>query len=77
MECWCYHTSFPMAMGHWGQQAQAAGAPAELPGHVGRRRGFVEKHQAFRLEGGLAPDESMTRLGHVRTLLLGGVEAFF
>lgn len=77
MECWCYHTSFPMAMGHWGQQAQAAGALAEPPGHVGHRRGLVEEHQAFRLEGGLAPDEGMARLGHVRTLLLDGVEAFF
>jgi hypothetical protein len=34
---------------------------------------LVEKHQALRVECRLAPDEGMAGLGHVSTLLLGGV----
>ena len=62
-------------LGH--QQAQAAGTPAKPPRHVGGRRGLVEEHQTFRVECGLAPDEGVAGLGHVRTLLLGGVQTFF
>jgi hypothetical protein len=68
---------FPVTVGHRRQQAQAAGTPAKPPRHVGGRRGLVEEHQTFRVECGLAPDEGVAGLGHVRTLLLGGVQAFF
>ena len=68
---------FPVTMQHRGEQTQAAGAPAEPPGHVGCRRGLVEEHQALRIESGLAPDEGVASLGYVRTLLLGGVQTFF
>ena len=68
---------FPVTVGHRGQQAQASGAPARAPGHVGCCRGLVEEHQALRIESGLAPDEGVAGLGHVRTLLLGGVQTFF
>ena len=68
---------FPVTVGHRRQQAQASGTPAKPPGHVGRRRCLVEEHQALRVECGLAPDEGVAGLGHVRTLLLGGVQTFF
>jgi len=68
---------FPVTVGYRGQQAQAAGTPAKRPGHVGGRRGLVQEHQALRVECGLAPDEGVARRGHVRTLLLGGVQTFF
>jgi hypothetical protein len=68
---------FPVTVGHRRQQTQAAGTPAKPPRHVGGRRGLVEEHQTFRVECGLAPDEGVAGLGHVRTLLLGGVQTFF
>jgi hypothetical protein len=40
-------------------------------------RGLVEEHQVLRVESGLAPDEGVAGLGHVTTLLLSGVQAFF
>ena len=66
-----------MTVGHRGQQAQTSGASARAPGHVGCCRGLVEEHQALRVESGLAPDEGVAGLGHVTTLLLSGVQAFF
>ena len=68
---------FPVTVGHRGQQAQTSGASARAPGHVGCRRGLVEEHQMLRVESGLAPDEGVAGLGHVTTLLLSGVQAFF
>ena len=68
---------FPVTVGHRGQQAQTTGAPAKPSRHVGSRRGLVEKHQALRIECRLAANEGVARRGHVRTLLLGGVQTFF
>ena len=66
---------FPVTMRHWGEQTQ--GASAQSPGHVSCRRGLIEKHQALRIKGGLASNKGMAGFGHVRTLLLGSVQAFF
>jgi hypothetical protein len=67
----------PMTMWNRGQQAQTAGTPAKPSGHVGCRRGFINEDKTLRIECRLAADESPTGLGHIRTLLLGGVQAFF
>ena len=66
---------FPMAVRNRSHQAQ--GAPAEVPGHVGRCRRFIKEDKALRIECGLAADEGVTSLGDIRTLLLGGVQTFF
>jgi hypothetical protein len=68
---------FPVTVGHRGEPAQTAGTPAKPARHVGGRRGLVEKHQALWGECRLAADEGAARGGHIRTLLLGGVQTFF
>ena len=68
---------FPMAVRNRSHQAQTSGAPAEVPGHVGRCRRFINEDKALRIECGLAADEGVTSLGDIRTLLLGGVQTFF
>ncbi len=64
-----------MAVRNRSHQAQASGAPAEVPGHGCRR--FINEDKALRIECGLAADEGVTSLGDIRTLLLGGVQTFF
>ena len=64
-----------MAVRNRSHQAQASGAPAEVPGHGCRR--LIKEDKALRIEGRLTADEGVTGLGHIRTLLLGGVQTFF
>lgn len=66
---------FPMAV--WNRSDQAQGTPAKGPGHVGRCRRLIKEDKALRIEGRLTADEGVTGLGHIRTLLLGGVQTFF
>ena len=66
-----------MAVWNRSDQAQASGTPAKGPGHVGRCRRLIKEDKALRIECGLTADEGVTGLGHIRTLLLGGVQTFF
>ena len=66
-----------MAVWNRSDQAQASGTPAKGPGHVGRCRRLIKEDKALRIEGRLPADEGVTRLGPIRTLLLGGVQTFF
>jgi len=64
-----------MAVWNRSDQAQASGTPAKGPGHGCRR--LIKEDKALRIEGRLTADEGVTGLGHIRTLLLGGVQTFF
>ena len=46
-------------------------------GHVGRRPGFVNEHEAVQIELGLALEPVLAPLQDVGTILLGGVRGLF
>jgi hypothetical protein len=67
----CYR--FPMAPGHVGHEALAARATAITSRHIGRRTGFVDEDQAFRVQVGLAGMPRMASRGDIWPLLFGSV----
>ena len=50
---------------------------ASQPHHVGADRSLVDKHQAGRIKHALLSDPAPARAGHVRSLPLRGLQAFF
>lgn len=66
-----------MAMGNLGQQPLSASAAAVGAGHVGLGPGFVDEDQASRIKTLLVALPAFPLPGHVRPILLGGVQAFF
>jgi hypothetical protein len=67
----------PVAVGNLPHDAHAARAAAVQAGHLGVRAGFVEKHQLLRTEVCLPEPPQPATLGHVRPILLSGVQDFF
>lgn len=67
----------PVAVGCLGEAARGAVGAAVAAGQVGRRAGFIKKDQPGGIPGRhfLAP--RLALLGHVRAILLGGVQRFF
>ena len=62
-----------MAPGHVGHEALAARATAITSHHIGRRTGFVDEDQAFRVQVGLAGMPRMASRGDIWPLLFGSV----
>jgi hypothetical protein len=58
-------------------QPLASGAAAVGSGHVGLGPGLVDEDQAARIKPGLMAPPPRPLAGHVRPILLGGVQAFF
>jgi hypothetical protein len=67
----CYR--LPMAPGHVGHEALTARATAITSRHIGRRAGFVDEDQAFRVQVDLAGKPRMTSRGDIWPLLFGSV----
>jgi hypothetical protein len=58
-------------------QSDAARSPASQPHHIGADRSFVDKYQPSGVKHALLPDPASARTGHVRSLPLHGLQAFF
>jgi hypothetical protein len=68
---------FPMSMRHGSDQAMAAFGPAVAPCHVGLDPGFIDENELRRGQLRLLLAPLDTRLGNIRTRLLGGMERLF
>ena len=64
-------------LGVQGDQPFTAGAAAPQPHHLGAGGSFVDEHQSGRIEHELFSPPASACEGHVRPLLLRGVQAFF
>jgi len=60
----------PMSPGHAGEQTLPPRTAAIAARHVGCRTGFIDEHQAFRVQVGLARTPLITSLGDIRPILL-------
>jgi hypothetical protein len=60
-----------------GPASLAADSPATEPGHLRRSPGFVDEHQAQRIEVRLGVEPGLAPSGGVGPLLLAGVCRFF
>ena len=66
----------PAAVRHFGQQPLAARASAVSPRHVRLGPGLVNKDEAARIELMLVAPPAFAFASHVRSILLGCVQAF-
>ena len=67
----------PVAMGDGGPAALAPRAASAQAGHLGRRPGFVEKHQLLGIQLGLQIKPCLAARLHILALLLAGVRGLF
>ena len=65
---------FPMSPRHAANEALAARTAAVAARHVGRRTGFVDKDEAFRLQFGLVRTPPIAGLGDIRRILFGSAQ---
>ena len=65
---------FPMSPRHAANEALAARTAAVAARHVGRRTGFVDKDEAFRLQFGLVRTPPIAGLGDIRPILFGSAQ---
>ena len=67
----------PFAEGSLGDEAFASGRPTPRSRHVGLRPSLVDEDQASWIEPALIALPAIPFAGYVRSVLFGGVEAFF
>ena len=67
----------PVAVRRTGHQALAARGAAVQAGHVGLGPGFIDKHQAVRVDLALMAPPAFALAADVGPLLFGGAQAFF
>ena len=68
---------FPMPVRCVSDQSHAARAATSQPHHIGAGGGLVDKDKPGRIKQTLLSNPASARTGHVRSLLLGSVQAFF
>ena len=67
----------PFSKRNAADQSDAARSPASQPHHVGADRSLVDKYQPRGVKHALLPDPASARTGHVRSLPLHRLQAFF
>src|SRR5260370_23643112 len=68
---------FPMPVRRVSDQSRAARTATSQPHHIGAGGGLVDKDKPRRIKQTFLSNPAPARTGHVRSLLLGSVQAFF
>ena len=68
---------FPMPVRCISDQSHAARAATSQPHHIGAGGSLIDKDKPRRIKQTLLSNPASARTGHVRSLLLGSIQAFF